>query len=144
MRPHGDRVNQALRRIAVEAAWAPLAVLIGHQLGARLFGHEPYVDPLMHFAGGAAAAFFFRQASAIATEALGTMRDVALDLVGFGLACACAVLWEIGEFASDQVLGTHVQRSLENTMRDLLMGVTGAVLVLVALRLGRRVGSLNP
>jgi hypothetical protein len=43
-----------------------------------------------------------------------------------------AVLWEISEFAADQVLGSNVQRSLNNTMRDLILGLAGASCYAVA------------
>ena len=44
------------------AGWAPLTVLIAHHILARMFGHEPFVDPVMHFSGGAAAALVVRYA----------------------------------------------------------------------------------
>ena len=38
-----------------------------------------------------------------------------------------AVGWELIEFASDSILGTHVQKSLRETMLDLVFGMFGAV-----------------
>ena len=124
-----------ITRVLRDAAWAPLAVLILHALLGSVLGHEPYVDPTMHFLGGAAAAFFVRHASRVAGRLLGGPTQYALDLLAFGSTCAIALFWEFGEFASDQYFGTHIQRSLENTMRDLVLGVSGAVVYLAAHRL---------
>lgn len=119
-----------LHRLAREAAWAPAAVLVLHAMGGALFGHEPYVDPVMHLLGGAAAAFFFRRAGSAAKPLLGALTEPALDLLSFGLTCAIALGWEFAEFLVDHVFGTNVQLSLGNTMRDLFLGVTGALLYL--------------
>ena len=128
-------IGPFVRRVARHAAWAPLTVLVLHDLGARLFGHEPYVDSVMHFLGGMAAAFFFRYASAVADKTLGAPSDTALDVIAFGLTCAVALFWEFGEFAADLYFGHNIQRGLANTMRDLALGVSGAVVYLGARRL---------
>ena len=47
-------------------------------------------------------------------------------MLGFGLTAAVAELWELGEFLSDVLVGTHIQRSVGNTMRDLFNGLLGA------------------
>lgn len=124
-------------RVARRAAWAPLGVLVLHEVAAGWLGHEPYVDPVMHFLGGVAAAFFFRFAGSVADRLLGAPSEVALDLIAFGLTCAIALLWEFGEFAGDRALGHHMQRGLENTMRDLAFGVSGAIVYLSARRVTR-------
>jgi hypothetical protein len=118
-------------KISRVAAWAPLSVLIGHSIFARFFGHEPYVDPVMHFSGGVAAAYFFRKASAMGAEVLGALTEVVRDLLSFGLTCSIALFWEIAEFSSDTFLGTNVQTSNANTMRDLILGIVGALVFLL-------------
>jgi hypothetical protein len=51
-------------------------------------------------------------------------------------AAFVAVLWELAEFASDQLFGTFSQGGdLTDTMLDLLYDVSGAVIVAVAWRL---------
>ena len=127
-----------IRRVARQAAWAPATVLALHEVGARVFGHEPYIDPTMHLLGGAAMAFFFRQASSLPDGFLGAPSQVALDLLAFGLAIAVALFWEFGEFAADHFFGTQVQRGLGNTMRDLACGLAGAVFYLGCRRVARR------
>ena len=41
-----------------------------------------------------------------------------------------AVVWEVVEFTSDQLLGTHVQLGSRDTGMDILLGVLGALSVL--------------
>ncbi|HEY7181561.1 MAG TPA: hypothetical protein VIC84_09085, partial [Blastocatellia bacterium] len=101
-------------------------------------GHEPYVDPIMHFTGGVAAAYFFRKASLIGNEVLGSLTDFSRDLLSFGLTCSIALFWEIAEFSSDTFLGTNVQISNANTMRDLILGIVGALVFLLFRRLVSR------
>jgi hypothetical protein len=127
--------NDTFIKIGRGAAWAPLSVLIGHSVFARLFGHEPYVDPIMHFTGGVAAAYFFRKASLIGAGVLGALTDFSRDLLSFGLTCSIALFWEMAEFGSDTFLGTNVQISNANTMRDLILGTVGALVFLLFRRL---------
>jgi hypothetical protein len=128
------RVLPFAGRVARAAAWAPVCVLVLHEVGARRFGHEPFVDPVMHFLGGMAAAFFLRYACRTAGRALGPPTEIALDLLAFGLTCAVALSWEFGQFVGDQYFGGHAQRGLANTMRDLALGVGGALVYLGANR----------
>jgi hypothetical protein len=122
-------------KIVRGVAWAPLSVLIGHSVFAKFFGHEPYVDPVMHFFGGVAAAYFFRKVSMMSDEVLGELTDFSRDLLSFGLTCSIALFWEIAEFSSDIFLGTDVQASNANTMCDLILGVIGALMFLLLRRL---------
>jgi len=122
-------------RILSSAGWAPIAVFIAHLFFGRLFGHEPYVDPLMHFCGGMAIAYFFLVASKLASHWIGKLTDIGRALFAFGMACAAAVFWEIAEFSSDIVFHTNVQINNANTMRDLILGVLGASLFLIIGRL---------
>src|SRR5262245_7881058 len=129
-----------LRRLAKEAAWAPGAVLVLHLVAGAIFGHEPVVDPVMHLSGGIAAAYFFRRGASIAGVALGSPTRLGADLLAFGLTASAALFWEIGEYSLDRLAGTVTQGGLDNTMRDLIFGVTGAVLYLaVARRPAKRV-----
>ncbi len=136
-------LGETLKRVAREAAWAPAAVLVLHAAGGHLFRHEPLVDPMAHLLGGAAVAFFVRRACSIARERLGALSPFSLDLLAFGLACAAALLWEFGELLSDIYLGTQAQASLAETLRDLVLGVVGAVAYLSLARMARRPGREN-
>ena len=109
-------------RVAREVSWAPLTIIILHAIAGKVFGHEPYVDPVMHFLGGVAVAFFLRQTAIIAAPLLGTLKPLTLDLLAFGLSCTATLYWEIGEYIVDLVFGTNIQISKMNTMRDLILG----------------------
>ena len=134
-------------RWAIEAGWAPLLVLVIYLAGGggRVFGREPYGDPAMHVAGGAAVTYLFRRGAALAGAMLGRPSALALDLLAMGGCCAIAILWELGEYASDHFLGTHAQLRIDNAMKDLLFGVVGGALFLIVARLvGRRRSPTRP
>ena len=96
------------------------------------------MDPVIHFWGGVAATFFFRRAGTIARDRIGELTGLGLNVFSFALTCSIAVFWEIGEFTSDRMLGSHAQRGLGNTMRDLILGISGAIVFLLALRVAER------
>ena len=50
-----------------------------------------------------------------------------------------ALIWEIGEFAADQLWGTLLQKNLEETMGDLVFAALGALSALVLLACLRRI-----
>jgi hypothetical protein len=67
---------------------------------------------------------------------------VILELILVGsLTTSAAVLWEFAELTCDQLFGSNIQRGLGNTMKDMSLGVAGAVAVMVlrarALKSGR-------
>ena len=121
-----------IRTLIRDAAWPGLVVLVAHALLGEIFGHEPYVDPAMHFSGGMAAAFFFTRLPRVLRGWFGDPTPVTIALLGIGLTSTVAVLWELGEFLADVALGTHIQRGIGNTMRDLMNGILGAAVFIVA------------
>jgi hypothetical protein len=121
--------------VAREAAWAPASVWVAHEMAARMFGHEPYVDSVMHFLGGGAMAFFVHRVCRLGGILLGAPSRLVIDLLAFGLTSSVAVMWEMGELLSDRFLGTHAQLGGVNTMRDLFLGMLGAAVCLGAMRL---------
>lgn len=121
-----------IRRLAREAAWAPIGVVVLHSVAGGLFGHEPYVDPVMHFLGGVAMAYFAHRACVVGVDLLGSLTKLGRAVLAFSVTCSAAVFWEIGEFAVDSILNTNVQISVGNTMRDLILGLFGAVAYLAA------------
>ena len=124
--------RQHVLLILKKAAWAPVLVVVLHTTLARLFGHEPYVDPAVHLLGGSAIAFFVRKAAELSPRLMGAPSQTALDALAVGGACVAAVLWELAELLSDVVLGTNIQRSAPNTLRDLALGLGGAILFVAA------------
>jgi len=112
-------------RLLREALWAPAAIVALNVVVAWL--PDPgYLWSLLHFLGGAAAAFCVFQIARIAAPELRVLRYV----LAFALACSAALAWECAEFAIDQVADTLLQEGLVDTMSDLLLSVCGAALFL--------------
>ena len=86
----------------------------------------------MHFCGGVAIAYFISRCFQLLPREAATIkrsRIVLLELLLIGsLTATTAVFWEFAEFTLDQVFGSNVQVSLANTMQDLMMGISGAIL----------------
>ena len=99
----------------VAVAWAPLAVLAAHAGAAAAFGHRLELDPAFHFLGGMAGAHALRRFSRRFEGA-----TVVLAMLGV------ALLWELKEFSSDRLLGSHIQLGWLDTGSDVILGVVGA------------------
>jgi hypothetical protein len=86
-----------------------------------------HVDSAMHLLGGVALAMLV---SGFLTQAVGngwcpdTGRLITLVLV-ISLVATGAVCWEVYEWVSDRFLGTHFQVDLDDTMKDLVLGLLG-------------------
>lgn len=116
--------------------WAPIVVFAGHVVllaVLNMYNIFPNIDILMHYLGGLSMGYacflalvFLQQHKLISP----LDRVIELALV-FTSVATIAVFWEFGEFTIDHVLGKNVQVSLANTMQDLLMGVLGALTVVV-------------
>jgi hypothetical protein len=118
-----------------KAFWAPLAVFAAHYLLTEWLDHEPYVDPVMHFAGGAAVAFLFWHLIVGWQRWKGVLAVVNPALLAFGLAVLVAVGWELMEYLLFVYRGTTRWWTLLNTLRDVALGAGGAALLLFWLRL---------
>jgi hypothetical protein len=129
-----DGILLALRN----AAWAPLAVLVLHAILAEIFGHEPYVDPAIQLCGGVAVAYLLHEACVTLPMLLGLPSTLGRNLMAFGLTAAVAILWEVGEFCWDIIFGTDIQGDVPETMRDLILGLLGAMVFLIGHWLGVR------
>ena len=115
--------------LLLRAGWAPAAVLLAHQLISRS-AYRQSLDFAIHFSGGMAIAFFAYHALGCFAPLVGDLRAVARYLFSFALACTVGLFWEFGELFSDVVLRTHIQRTIRETMRDLIAATTGALLAL--------------
>lgn len=86
-----------------------------------------HVDSVMHLLGGVALAMLV---SGLLTQAVGngwcpdTGTLIKLVLV-ITLVVTGAVFWEVYEWLSDRFLGTHFQVDLDDTMKDLVLGLLG-------------------
>ena len=123
-------------RIFRIGGWAPLLVFFIHEAGANIFNvynHWPAFDVPMHFFGGLAIAFFFsRLFQTLPRELPYNQRVVVLEMILIlSLTATAAVFWEFLEFGMDQTLGTNVQVSLANTMKDMALGIAGGCLYIL-------------
>lgn len=112
-------------------AWAPPAVFLLHALAARSFGHEPQVDSLSHFLGGAAIAHFLDRLPRLAPHRLGQPSRLVRRVAVIGGTTVVALGWELAELGLDVFFGTHIQLSAANALRDLALGFAGGLLVAV-------------
>jgi hypothetical protein len=82
----------------------------------------------MHYLGGLSMAYSLSLAqTSLQNHKVDSQLDKIIELVlVFTLVATVAVFWEFAEFLLDHWLGTDLQVSLPNTMRDLLMGILGA------------------
>jgi hypothetical protein len=116
--------------------WAPLLVFTTHVFIDRVlnaYDWWPPIDIPMHFSGGLAIAFFISRCfQTLPRQAVPKSRLVVLELLLAGsLTATVAVFWEFAEFSLDQIFGTNVQVSLANTMKDMAMGISGALVFIM-------------
>jgi hypothetical protein len=115
--------------------YVPLAVLLLLHPVFLLLGtySMPYLDSAMHLAGGIALGMFVFGMLACAVSR-GWCPDpgrlLTLVLV-VSLVTTGAVCWEFYEWVSDRYFGTHLQDSVADTVKDLLLGMLGGVLYAV-------------
>lgn len=117
--------------------WPPIVVFACHVVLLLLlntYNIFPNIDILMHYLGGLSMGYscllglMFLQ-----RDKLISSLDMIIELaLIFTSVATIAVFWEFGEFTIDHVLGKNVQVSLANTMQDLLMGILGALTVVVS------------
>ena len=110
------------------AAWAPIAVYFLHSVLAEQWGHEPYVDPIIHFFGGIAITFFFWRSAKYCQRFLGDFSLFTLAYIAFGFGFLTALAWEFMEYVIMVSENAEILWSLSNTLRDLFLGMAGAAL----------------
>jgi uncharacterized membrane protein YjdF len=118
----------------VKIFWFPPSVYITHLIFTYLLDAYtlfPWIDIPMHYLGGLSMAYSLLL---VLTElqhqqVIKPLEKIIELLLIFSLVTTAAVFWEFSEFTADQVLGTNGQISLRNTMKDLFMGVMGALSV---------------
>ena len=120
----------AFFQLIKRAAWAPIAVFILHAGIARTSLREP-LDFTIHFLGGASIAYFLFHALFCFEALLGKPSCFGRYLFSFALACTVGLFWEFGELFSDTFLHTHIQRTIHETMFDLIADATGATSALL-------------
>ncbi len=114
-----------------EAAWAPLGIL-GFYLSSRglhLFKLFPPLDIPTHFLGGIAITYFYRTAIRHSQKLMGEIPNPVQVLFAFTCTGTTTIFWEFYENILDFLTDTHMVRSLQDTIMDLLMGLLGALVL---------------
>lgn len=114
-----------------EAAWAPLGVFGFYLFGLAvdLYDLYPPLDIPTHFMGGVSITYFYRSAI---YHSQGIVGDIPLPIrIIFAFTCTgtTTVLWEFYENTFDFLFGTQMVRGLEDTILDLFLGVSGALVL---------------
>ncbi len=89
----------------------------------------PHLDSAMHFIGGIALGIFIFGVMGHAIRR-GWCRDpgkIIMLVLIVSLVTTGAVCWEIYEWLSDAYLGTHFQLTLDDTLKDLVLGLAGGI-----------------
>ena len=114
-----------------ESAWAPLGVFGFYAFGLafHLFDMYPPLDIPTHFMGGVAITYFYRSAI---RQSQGIVGDIPLPIqiiFAFTATGTTTVLWEFYENIMDRFFGFHMVRGLEDTLVDLILGLSGALVL---------------
>ena len=114
-----------------EAAWAPLSVFGFYAIGLTLglFKSFPYFDMPTHFMGGVAITYFYRAAIRNSQKIVGEIPYPVQVLLAITCTGTTTILWEFYENLADFFLGTQMVRGLEDTIVDLFLGLSGALVL---------------
>ncbi|RYD23610.1 MAG: hypothetical protein EOP87_26425 [Verrucomicrobiaceae bacterium] len=104
--------------------WAPATVLVLHEF-LSIPGWRTQIDWFNHFSGGLAFTFFAWKSLPLIYPWTGQLTFPGRLGAAFLAGCTAALLWDIGEFSSDLMFGTNIQKSLHETMMDLMNGFLG-------------------
>jgi hypothetical protein len=124
--PFRDWILVTLR----EAAWAPLALLGFYALGLtfRLFELFPALDIPTHFVGGVVITYFYRAAIRNSQTLVGEIPLPIRVLFAFTCTGTTTILWEFYENVLDYFAGTQMVRGVQDTIVDLFIGLSGALI----------------
>jgi hypothetical protein len=114
-----------------EAAWAPLTVFGFYLFGLtiHLFDNIPNMDIPTHFLGGVAITYFYRCAIRNSQKVVGDVPLPIQILFAFTATGTTAVVWEFYENIMDYFFGFHMVLGLGDTIKDLAMGLLGALVL---------------
>jgi len=114
-----------------ESAWAPLSVVAFYLFGLsiHLFYFHPFVDIPTHFMGGVTITYFYRAAIRNSQKIVG---DIPLPIqIVLALTCTgtTTVFWEFYENFMDRFFSTQMVLGLEDTIKDMALGLLGALVL---------------
>ena len=114
-----------------EAAWAPLCIVGFYAIGLaiHLYKAYPWIDMPTHFLGGVTITYFYRAAIRNSQKSIGAIPLPVQILFAFACTGTTTLLWELYENFMDRFFGFQMVRGLEDTIMDLLMGLSGALVL---------------
>lgn len=114
-----------------ESAWAPLGVICIYLIGLafHLFDPYPQLDIPIHFLGGVAITYFYRSAIRNSQKTLGEIPYTIQILFAFTSTGTTIILWEFYENILDFVFTAHNVLGLADTLKDMLLGLLGALIL---------------
>jgi RsiW-degrading membrane proteinase PrsW (M82 family) len=107
-------------------------VLILHEF-LSIKGWRTQIDWFNHYSGGLAFTYFTWKCVPFLTRWIGTPTPFGRLIYAFLSGCTAALTWDIIEFSSDLFLNTSIQKSLHETMMDLVNGFLGATTTAIIL-----------
>jgi hypothetical protein len=106
----------------------------------KAFGGYLLVPPLdipTHFMGGVAITYFYRSAIANSQKIIGSIPMPVQTLLTLTCTGTTTVLWEFFEYSSDFLFHTSMVLGLEDTLKDMFLGLLGGLILLLWRRAGR-------
>ena len=119
-----------------ESAWAPLGVIAVYLVGILFgwFDSYPPLDIPMHFFGGVAITYFFRSAIRNSQAILGEIPFPVQVMFAFTCTGTMIILWEFFEVILDFLFQAHNVLGLADTIKDMFVGLTGALVLTIFYR----------
>ena len=114
-----------------ESDWAPLSVVGFYAVGLAfgLFDLFPPLDIPTHFMGGVAITYFYRSIIRNSQSIVGEIPPLIQIILAFTCTGTTTILWEFYENIMDRFFGFHMVRGLEDTIVDLFLGLSGALVL---------------
>jgi hypothetical protein len=114
-----------------ESAWAPLGVVGFYVIGLAfgLFDLYPPLDIPTHFMGGVAITYFYRSAIRNSQKVVGDIPFPVQVILAITSTGTTTILWEFYENFIDHFFGFQTVRGLEETIVDMAMGLSGALIL---------------
>ena len=132
----GKQVTDWILVTVRESAWAPLSV-IGFYLVGLLFGwfdSYPPLDIPTHFFGGVAITYFYRSIIRNSQAIFGEIPFPIQVIFAFTCTGTTIILWEFYEVILDFAFQAHNVRGLADTIKDMFVGLLGALVVTIFYR----------
>ena len=116
-----------------ESIWAPLGVVVSYLVVKAFDGYllYPPLDIPTHFLGGVAIAYFYRSAITNSQKLVGSIPLPVQSLLTLTCTGTTTILWEFFEYSSDLFFHTNMVLGLEDTLKDMFMGLLGGLILLL-------------